>query len=67
MAFALCSRALQINPKNKNAHLELGKLYGNQGRYNRAIVMWQQGLKYHPQETMFVDFIQEAERLSKEK
>ncbi len=63
MAFALYSRALEKDPQNKTAHLELGKLYGNQGQYNRAIVIWQQGLRYHPEEKMFIDFIQDAKRL----
>jgi len=63
MAFALCSRALQIDPYNKNAHLQLGKLYGNAEQFNRAIVIWQEGLRYHPDEPEFKELITEANEL----
>ena len=62
MAFALYSKALNIDPKNKTAHLEFGKLLGNQKQYLRAIVMWQEGLRYHPEEKVFVEYMTQAKQ-----
>jgi Flp pilus assembly protein TadD len=67
MAFSFYFKALQIDPHNKNAFLEIGKLYGNLGQFNRAIVFWQEGLRYHPAEKSFMELIAEARKLLQEK
>lgn len=67
MAFALYSRALKIDPCYKEAYIEMGKVFGNRDQFNQAIVMWQEGLKCHPREKVFVELIFEAKELLKEK
>jgi len=67
MAFSFYFKALRIDPSSKNAFLEVGKLYGNLGQLQRAILFWQEGLRYHPTEKGFGELITEAQRLLQQK
>ncbi len=59
-------RALALNPDHANAHLEYGKLRGNQGRLRQAISLWQEGWKANPEDGRFRELILEAEQMLKE-
>ena len=63
MAFDLFRKVLKKDPRYKNLYLELGKLFGNIGDFDRAIGLWEEGLRYHPDEERFKILIQEATRL----
>ncbi len=63
MAFSLYFKSLKIDPYYKEAFLEIGKLYGNLGELNRAVLFWQEGLRYHPEEKRFIELITQAKAL----
>ncbi len=63
MALALYSKALEVNPKYIEAYCELGKLYGNLEQFNRAITVWQDGLRVDPAEMRFKELIEKAKEL----
>jgi len=67
IAFAFFTKALNLDPLNKNAYFELGKLYGNLGQFNQAISVWLDGLRLNPENEGFKELIQEAQKLMEEK
>ncbi|OGX08947.1 MAG: hypothetical protein A2Z88_07595 [Omnitrophica WOR_2 bacterium GWA2_47_8] len=64
-ALALYTRALRLEPKNKDTYLELGKLYGNLNQFDRAIAVWREGMRIDPDEEQFKSLISQAENLKK--
>ena len=60
LAMAFYAKSLRVNPKYKEAYLELGKFYGNLEQFNRAIVLWQDGSKIDPTDQRFTELIQRA-------
>src|SRR5207249_1070683 len=57
MGFAMYATALRWDPKYKGAYLEMGKLYGNLNQFNRAVAMWQDGMRLYPEEVQFRNLI----------
>lgn len=66
-AFIFYSRILSLNKYYKPVYLELGKLYGNLEQFNRAIIVWQDGLKIDPADQRFKDLIMQAQALKEAK
>ena len=62
-AFALYDKALALDHQYKETYLELGKLYGNDNQFDKAIGVWQVGLKLDPHDKRFSHLIEEAKRL----
>jgi len=63
VALAFYSRAMQLNSKDVEAHLELGKLYGNLGDLNKAVSVWRDGLRYAPGDERFNQLILQAQQM----
>ena len=63
MALNLFEKALKKDPKNNEIYLELGKVFGNTGEVDRAIEIWQLGIKVDPQDGRFKDLIRQAQEL----
>ncbi len=63
LAMVVYEKVLSINPKYKEVYLELGKLYGNLGHWEEAILIWQDGKKRDPLDLRFDELIQRTESL----
>ncbi len=63
LAMMFYSKSLKIDAANKATLLEMGALYGNLEKFDKAINLWQTGLRLYPDETKFKDLIQQAQVL----
>lgn len=58
-------RALQVDPRKKEAYLEMGKIYGNAEKWDAAIQIWEEGLKLCPDDADFLGLIGQAVEFKK--
>lgn len=65
MARDLLEAAIRQDPQWVDAHLELGKVYGNAGYFDAAIVIWEKGRMTAPADPRFDGLIREAQMLKK--
>jgi len=63
LARALYTRALAVDPHYKEAYLEMGKLLGNQDKFDQAIAVWKEGARIAPDEPAFAELIRQARAL----
>lgn len=57
------AKALKVSPNFKNTYVELGKFYGNLENFDQAIAVWQEGLRFYPDEKQFGQLIAQAKQL----
>ncbi len=56
-------QSLRLNPRHIDTYLELGKLYGNYEKFDKAIEIWRKGLQFAPNDKRFAELIQQAQQL----
>lgn len=62
-ALPFYARALDLDPRNKSAAINQGKIYGNFDQFDRAIEIWQKAEKFYPNDPQFRALIDQANRL----
>ncbi|MBF0522110.1 MAG: tetratricopeptide repeat protein [Candidatus Omnitrophica bacterium] len=60
MSFEFFSKALKLDPKNKEALISLGKFLANLKEYDKAISLWQDAAKLYPKDKRFPMLIDQA-------
>ncbi len=65
LALMLFDRALAVDPQYKETYLEKGKLFGNLNQFDRAIAIWQEGLKIDPADERFKALIARAQEFQR--
>lgn len=66
LAFELFLKSIQIPSSSPDTYLELGKFLGNQGKWDEALMVWQEGLKRNPSDGRFEALINEIKRFKEE-
>ncbi len=66
-AYNILEQGLLRYPKNKELYLLLGTLYGNQDYFEKAITVWQKGSLLFPDNMQFLENINKAKALQRNK
>jgi len=54
------TKALRLSPSYKDAYIDQGLLYMKMGLYQKAIDVWQEGLRLYPTEKRFKNYISQS-------
>ncbi len=65
-ASSFFEKALSEDPDCADAYLEIGKLLGNRDQFNRAVTVWQEGVRRNPRDPRFVPLIRQALELKRQ-
>ena len=63
----LLKEAIGLDPTHVDAYLGIGKVYGNQEKFNKAIVVWQDGLRINRKDKRLIEHIKRAKELRDKK
>ena len=60
IALAFFVEAVHLNPRSKEAYMELGKLYGNYEKFDKAILFFEEALGLDPKDAQVEELLEKA-------